>query len=75
MSAVTSHITYAGWARPEPGAPRAYEAKKNREEEFRDALDNYIADYRRHRSLIDSPDRSRAGHFPFFWLRRLVSLS
>ena len=47
-----------------------------RKEEFRAALDGYMADYRKHRAAIGKAGyHTRSAHFPYFlrfaeWLRR-----
>ena len=76
MSAITSD-----WTLSETEAPTKQSVKVNRkysrEEEFRSALDSYIADYQRHLDVMTGNTDRHGGyaHFTFFprlaaWLRR-----
>jgi len=70
MSAITSD-----WAPGETEAPTARAVKCSREEEFRRALERYIADYQRHHARrIDSTGRG-AGNTFFSFVRRHVASS
>jgi len=67
MSAITSD-----WVPSEIEAPTTRKAKQSREEEFRSALERYIADYQKHRAATDGPDARSAGDAPSSFLRLLV---
>jgi hypothetical protein len=71
MSAITSD-----WAPVKTEAPlAARNTMRNREEEFRSALERYIADYQRHHAVtIDSTGRG-AGNTFFSFFRRLAGAS
>jgi hypothetical protein len=70
MSAIISD-----WALAETGTPKARAANRSREEQFHCALENYIADYRKHRALTDDAAGGRDGASIIWFLPMLANRS
>jgi hypothetical protein len=70
MSAIISD-----WARAETETPKARVANRSREEQFHCALENYIADYRKHRALTDDAAGGRDSAWNFWFLPMLANRS
>ena len=70
MSAIVSD-----WARAETETPTARVANRSREEQFRRALERYIADYRKHRAVTDGAAGGWDGASNFWFLPRLINWS
>jgi hypothetical protein len=70
MSAIIS-----GWTRAEIETPKARAVNPSREEQFRCALESYIAEYRKHRAVIDKAAGGRDNGSKLWFLVRFANWS
>jgi hypothetical protein len=70
MSAIS-----ADWAPTETATPRNHAVERSREEEFRSALESYIANYQKRHAVIIEVAGGRKSTSNFWFLPRLTNWS
>ena len=70
MSAISTD-----WAPSETATPRTVAVKRSREEEFRSALESYIANYQKRHAAPNVVSGDRHGASIFWFLPRLTNWS